>query len=129
VSELRVGDIVNVTITGVPVTAYHEPGEDLPEVTVLLDCEIGSAPIRLPIGWPMVAFALADPQWWPPQPTDLLRTEDGTAWFATRKGSNTYLISAFGDVLEPQEAWEQRHRITLVRRESEVEADTTGGAR
>jgi hypothetical protein len=68
----------------------------------------------------------ADPEWWPPRPGDLLKTPAGVRLFAVARGSNIWLISGYhgDDEVSPQEAWEQRHLLTLVDREDEQD----GGA-
>lgn len=83
-TEVKPGEIVDITIKGVRVTEIHQNPEDLPEITVHLDCEIGGCPIRIPHHWPMVTVQRIAPAEWPPQPGDLWRDGGGDGWFAQR---------------------------------------------
>lgn len=81
-SAFKPGEIVDIAIKGVRVTDSKHSEEDGPEITVLLDCEIGSGPIQMPAAWPMVTVERVAPAEWPPRPGDLWRDQDGTVWFA-----------------------------------------------
>lgn len=100
-TEFKIGDAVNITIEGVRVTAVHHPVNKLREpygnpheITVLLDCALGSVPLRIPHHWPMVTAELAVPADWPPQQGDLWRDCDGELWFYQDNVSGPYFTSA-----------------------------------
>ncbi|MFC5744773.1 hypothetical protein [Actinomadura rugatobispora] len=118
-TEFKPGDIVNITVEGASVVeckggslAYEYvlvPHDDEEEVVY------AETSIRLSDA---VTVERADPEWWPPQPGDVLRFE-GRRLFAVARGSNVTLVSAFWaeEGLDPQESWEHRHDLTLVNRE------------
>lgn len=112
--DFKAGEIVDITIQGVPVHLKDESGR----VWIVADACDGK-----PAHWPMPPQATVergDPEWWPPQPGDLLRFE-GRLLFAVARGSNVILVSAYWaeEAMEPQEAWEKRHVLILVHREEQ----------
>ncbi|MCP9947328.1 hypothetical protein [Actinomadura madurae] len=119
--DLKPGDLVDVTIQGVPVHLKDEYGC----IWIVADAYDGG-----PGHWQMPPQATAercDPEWWPPRPGDLLRnTSTGRRWFAIATGSSTCLYNDRADLMEPQEAWELRHQLTLVDRENEQDGGGRG---
>ena len=122
-SEFKPGEIVDITIKGARVVDVAHLKDC--EVGVSFECDYGEYGWAIPLGPPEVTVERADPEWWPPRPSDLLRNAStGRFWFAVAIGSNTNLYNDRADQMEPQQAWEQRHRLTLVHREDQQD----GGA-
>lgn len=134
-SGFQVGEHVKITIEG-RITATHPDPDDLPEITVLLDCEIGSAPIRIPHCWPMVTIERVAPPEWPPQHKDEWTDRDGDAWYGVLVDTNDAVDEPYVE-LWPSRTSKHRHDLsddrmlidrygpfTLVRRENTT-ADRT----
>lgn len=115
---LKPGDRINITIEAAEVTergaflvAKIHPPEGNPS---------DPFPTEVPIGWSNVTVERADPEWWPPRPADVLRhTPTGRLWFGVAHASNLCLYCSNGDCMDPQQTWEQRHRLEIVHREEE----------
>lgn len=107
-SDFQPGEIVDITIKGVRIAQQRADGR------VEIRDEFDD-PYAMP---PQAAVERVAPEWWPPRPSDLLRnTSTGRFWFAVAIGSNVNLYNDRADQIDPQQAWEQRHLLTLVHRE------------
>lgn len=125
-SDFKQGDRVNVTIEGARVIAYgYDERYRCDYVLVAQTIDGKEAHPRIFLGADGVEVEHADPAWWPPRPGDLLHDGSGVTRFAVACGSNIVLMSPYGEQIQPQESWEQRHDLKLVHREDEQ----GGGAR
>lgn len=111
------GDIVTITITGARVDEWRP---EVSELTVDTSADANSDLTTFDLASAQVTVERADPEWWPPRPADVLRhTPTGRLWFGVAHASNLCLYSSNGDCMDPQQTWEQRHRLEIVHREEE----------